>query len=229
MCLLGWRPSCLLSLHRRLLKLLPFAASSFFLCSIELLLSPPFTTLDSLFSSCHPRFTVAICLSVYLFFLLSPLLSLHLFFSLLFRHGDILYSILCSVNSVPSWVQAWIRSISATTPANLQNRNAWRPNCFSFETSELIGELLRVSRLSIFPFAAREAARVVPFHATGETIVPTSIFLSIYFLDNFGVVVRMIWNSELPHNEARCCIKYSHIFTRCSSYLLRLSCWFILV
>lgn len=49
-----------------------------------------------------------------------------------------------------------------------------------------------MSRLSIFPFAAREAARAVPFHATGETIVPTSVFLLTYFLANFGVVVRMI-------------------------------------
>lgn len=35
---------------------------------------------------------------------------------------------LCSIPPV-----TWTRSISAANAANLLNRNAWRPNCFSFE------------------------------------------------------------------------------------------------
>lgn len=79
------------------------------------------------------------------------------------------------------------RSISAADTANLLNRNAWRPNCFSFETlrpspRSQMGPCLSLSPLRLLLFATRAIQRSIPFSTTCKTReYDAPVFFHLFF------------------------------------------------
>lgn len=78
---------------------------------------------------------------------------------------------LYQLRSVPPVTRT--RSISAANTANLLNRNAWRPNCFSFEAlrpspRSQMGPCPPLSLLHFLLFATRAILRSIPFSTTSK-------------------------------------------------------------
>lgn len=89
------------------------------------------------------------------------------------------------------------RSISAANTANLLNRNAWRPNCFSFEAlrpspRSQMGPCPPPFPLHFLLFATRVILRSIPFSTTRkmrECDAPVFFYLSFF---SFRIVWRAI-------------------------------------
>jgi len=100
---------------------------------------------------------------------------------------------LCSIPPI-----TWTRSISAANAANLLNRNAWRPNCFSFEALRPSPRSqMGLCPLPLYPFhsllfSARAIPRAIPFSATRKTREYDAPVFFYLFLSSFAFVRNTI-------------------------------------